>query len=60
MKKKNIIKSIKYVESLRFKKTIKNLNNPYKPQKYNLSKFLNSLLISKKNDINKKKFIDIK
>ena len=58
--KKNIIKSIKYVESLRFKKTIKNLNNPYKPQKYNLSKFLNSLLISKKNDINKKKFIDIK
>ena len=57
--KNNIIKSIKYVESLKFKKVIKNLNNPYKPQKYNLSKFLNSLLISNKNDINKKKFIDI-
>lgn len=57
--KNSIIKAIKYVESLKFKKTIKNLNYPYKPQKYNLSKFLNSLLISNKNDINKKKFIDI-
>ena len=57
--KNNIIRSIKYVESLRFKKIIKNLRNPYKPKKYNLSKFLNSLLISKRNDINKKKFIDI-
>ena len=55
----NIINSIKYVESLKFKKTLKGLKNPYEPKIYNLSKFLNMLLVTKKNDINKKKFISI-
>ncbi len=55
----DIINSINFLESKKFKKSIRNLKNPYEPQKYNLSKFLNSLLTSKKYNINKKKFIDI-
>ena len=55
----NIINSIKYVESLKFEKTLKGLKNPYEPKIYNLSRFLNMLLVTKKSDINKKKFIDI-
>lgn len=57
--KSSILKSIKYIDTEKFKKKLKISENPYKPQKYNLSKFLNSLLVSKKNDIYKKKFVDL-
>jgi len=55
----DIIKSINFLETKKFRKRLRNLKNSYEPQKYNLSKFLNSLLTSKKYNISKKKFIDI-
>lgn len=53
-----ILKCIKFSESSIFKKHLLNLKNPYNPKVYNLSKFLYNLMISKKNKINIKKFID--
>ena len=55
---KEILKCIKFSETSNFKKQLLNLKNPYSPRVYNLSKFLYSLMISKKNKINTKKFID--
>ncbi|MBD1139294.1 UDP-N-acetylglucosamine 2-epimerase (hydrolyzing) [Pelagibacterales bacterium SAG-MED46] len=55
---KEILKSIKFSQSSIFKKQLLNLKNPYSPRVYNLSKFLYNLMISKKNKINIKKFID--
>ena len=53
-----ILKCIKFSESNIFKKQLLNLKNPYNPRVYNLSKFLYNSMISKKNKINIKKFID--
>ena len=55
---KEILKCINYSQSVIFKKQLLNLKNPYSPRVYNLSKFLNNLIVSKKNNINIKKFID--
>ena len=55
---KEILKCINYSQSGIFKKQLLNLKNPYSPRVYNLSKFLYSLIVSKKNNLNIKKFID--
>ena len=55
---KSILRSLKHINLKKYNKKLSNLKNPYEPKKYNLSKFLNNLLVSKGKNINKKIFVE--